>query len=69
MHVQEWTEYAALSGSDAQEQYRGGETAHSSHLASARQEVQDPVAKEEFNPRLLSLRMSLMGTIVLNAEL
>jgi len=39
--VQERTEYAALRGSGAQGQYRGGETAHPHHLGSA----QDPVAK------------------------
>jgi len=43
--VQEGTECAALRGSGAQGQYRGGETAHSHYLGSARQEVQDPVAK------------------------
>jgi len=43
--VQEWTEYSALRGSGAQGQYRGGETAHSHHLGSAHQDVQDPVAK------------------------
>jgi len=43
--VLKWTEYAALRVSSAQGQYRGGENAHSHHLGSARQEVQDPVAK------------------------
>ena len=62
--VQEWTEYTALEGSGAQGQYRGGETAHSHHLGSVRQ-----LEREVFNPRLLSLRTSLAGTIVLNAEL
>jgi len=45
MHIQEWTVHAALRGSDAQGQYRGGETAHPHHLGSACYEVQDSVAK------------------------
>ena len=32
-------------------------------------EVQDPVAEEVLSPRVLSLVMSFMGTMVLNAEL
>jgi len=67
--VQEWAEYTALTGSSAQGQYIGGETAHSHHLGSAHQEVQDPVAKRGVKPRLLSMRTTLAGTIVLNAEL
>ena len=43
--VQQGTEYAALRGSDAQGQCRGGEVAHSHHLGSTLQEVQDPVAQ------------------------
>jgi len=48
--IQEWTEYAALRDSSAPGQYRGGETAHSHHLGSVRQEVQDTVAKGGVNP-------------------
>lgn len=43
--IQVGTEYAALRGSSAQGQCRGGEVTHSHHLGSACQEVQDPVAK------------------------
>ena len=38
------------------------------HLGAAHQNVQDPVA-EVFSPRVLSLVMSLEGTMVLNIEL
>jgi len=63
--IQEWTEYAALWGSGAQGQYRGGETAHS-HVKKSNIHLQRECMWEGmFNPRLLSL----MGTIVLNAEL
>ena len=43
--TQEGSEYAALRGSGAQGQCRGGEVTYSHHLGSACQEVQDPVAK------------------------
>ena len=39
------------------------------HLGVACQEVQDPVAREVFSPRILSFVMSFEGTMVLNAEL
>jgi len=67
--VQEWTEYAALRGSGAQGQYRGGETAHSQHLGSVRKFRVHCKGLKVFNPRLLSMRTSLVGTILLNAEL
>jgi len=54
--IQEGTEYAALRGSSAQGEDRGGETAHSHHLVSARQEVQDPVAKGAVKPHKSTCR-------------
>ena len=40
------------------------------HLGAARQDVQDPVAEwDVLSPRVLSLVMSLVGTMVLNTEL
>jgi len=49
--VQEGNEYAALRGSGAQGQYRGGEIVHSLYLPSACREVQDPVAKRGVKPQ------------------
>ena len=43
--------------------------AYSYHLGVALWEIQDPVAEEVFNHRVLSLVMSLMRTMMLNTEL
>jgi len=59
--IQERNEYAALRGSGAQGQYRGGETAHSHHLGFARQEVQDPVTKGGLQPQAPELANELGG--------
>jgi len=59
--VQEGTLYAALRGSGAQGQYRGGETANSHHLGSAHQEIQDPVAKGGVKAQAPELENELSG--------
>jgi len=59
--VQEGTEYTALRGSGAQGQCRGGEAAHSHHLGSAHQEVQDPVSKGGVKPQDPVLGNELSG--------
>jgi len=60
--VLEGTEYAALRGS-AQGQYRGGEAANSHNLSVRKSSIQSSIQREVLNPRLLSLRMSLAGSV------
>jgi hypothetical protein len=66
--VQEGTEHAPLTGPCVEDQHGRSVVAYPYHLGVARQEVQDPVA-EGGGPRFLSLVMSFVDTMVLNAEL
>ena len=63
--VQEGTKHAPLRGPSGEDQHGRCVVAYSYHLGVDRQEVQ--VA--EGGPRVLSLVMRFVGTIVLNAEL
>jgi len=57
------------TGVEDTSQYRGGKTTHSNHWCLPARKFRIQLQREVFNPRLLSLRTSLVGTIVLNAEL
>jgi hypothetical protein len=59
--VQEGTKHTHLRGHCVEDQH-GSCVAYPYHLGAARQEVQDPVAE------VLSLVMSFVGAMVLNAE-
>jgi hypothetical protein len=67
--VQEGTKHAALRGPCFESQSGRYVVAYPHHLGAACQEVQDPVEREMFSPGVLSLVMSLEGTMVLNAKL
>jgi hypothetical protein len=62
--VQEGTKHAPLRGPRVEGKHGECVVAYLHHLGEAPQEVQ-----EVFSPRVLSLVMSLEGTMVLNAEL
>ncbi len=53
--VQEWAEDAALRGTSVEDQGRWGVVAHSDHLTSACQEVQDPAAQRSVQSQSLEL--------------
>ncbi len=53
--VQEWAEDAALRSTSVEDQGRGGVVAHSDHLTSACQEVQDPAAQRTVQSQSLEL--------------
>ncbi len=63
------TQDTALWGSYVQGDGVGGELAYFHHLRSAGEEVQVQSQSEELRPRSMSLEASLLGTIVLKAEL
>ena len=65
---QEGTKHAPVNDPFVEGQHSGCVIAYPHHLGVAPQEVQNPVA-EVFSPMVLSLVMSLEGTVVLNAEL
>ncbi len=68
--VEQGTQDTTLWGSYVQGDGVWGELAYFHHLRSAGEEILNPVTKsEEFRPRSVSLEASLMGTIVLKAEL
>jgi hypothetical protein len=67
--AQEGTKYTPLRCPSVKDQCGRRVVADYYHLGAARQEVQDPVAEEVFIPIVLSLVMSFVGTMVLNAEL
>ncbi len=67
--VKQGTQDTALWGSYVQGDGVGGELAHFHHLRSAGEEVLIQSQSEVFRPRSESLTASLMGTIVLKAEL
>ncbi len=54
--VQEWAEDAALRSTGVEGQGRFGVVAHSDHLTSACQEVQDPAAQRSVQSQTLELR-------------
>ncbi len=54
--VQEWAEDAALRSTSVEDQGRWGVVAHSDHLTSACQEVQDPAAQRSVQSQSLELR-------------
>ncbi len=54
--VQEWTEDTALWSTSVEDQGRWGVVAHSDHLTSACQEVQDPAAQRSVQSQSLELR-------------
>ena len=62
--IQEGTKYAPLRDPRVEDQRGRCVVAYPYHLGAARQEVQDV-----FSPRVLSLVMSFVGIMVLNAEL
>ncbi len=66
--VQEWAEDPALRSTSIEDQGRWGVVAHSDHLTSACQEVQDPAAQRSVQSQSLELVTSVAGTMVLNAE-
>jgi hypothetical protein len=70
--VQEGTKHAPLRGPSVVDQRGRFVVVYPYNLGAACQEVQDPVAEGVpglFSPRVLSLVMSFVGTMVLNAEL
>ena len=67
--VQEGTKHAPLRGPCVEDQRGRSVVAYPYHLGIARHEIQDPVAEGGVCPRVLSLVMSFVGTMVLNAEL
>ncbi len=54
--VQEWAEDAALRCTSVEDQGRSSVVAHSDHLTSACQEVQDPAAQRSVQSQSLELR-------------
>ncbi len=67
--VEQGTQDTALWGSYVQGDGVWGELADFHHLWSAGEEILNQLQSEEFRPRSVSLKASLMGTIVLKAEL
>ena len=65
--LQEGTEHALLKGPNVEDQRGGCVVTYPYHLGVACQEVQ--LQREVFIPRILSLVMSFVVTMVLNAEL
>ena len=57
-----------LRGPSVKDQRGGSVVAYSYHLGVGEQ-VQEPVAEEVLSPRVLSLVISFVGTMALNAEL
>ncbi len=54
--VQQWAEDAALRSTSVEDQGRLGVVAHSDHLTSACQKVQDPAAQRSVQSQSLELR-------------
>ena len=67
--IQERSKYTPLRGPSVKNQHGRLVVAYSYHLGTARREVQDPVAERGVKSQSLSLVMSFVGTMVLNAEL
>ncbi len=67
--VEQGTQNTALRGSYVQGDGVGGELAYLHHLRSASEEVWIQSQSVVFRPRSESLAASLVGTIVLKAEL
>ena len=67
--VQEGNTYTPLRGPSVEDQRGRCVVNYPHHLGAARQVVQDPVAEGGVCPRVLSLLMSFVDTMVLNAEL
>ena len=67
--VQEGTKYTPLRGPSVEEQHGRCVVAYPHHLGAACQKSRIQLQREVFSPRVLSLVMSFVGTMVLNAEL
>jgi hypothetical protein len=67
--VQEETKHTPLRGSRVEGQHGGCVVVYPHHLVEAFRRSRIQFQREVFSPRVLSLVMSLEGTMVLNAEL
>ena len=67
--VQEGTKHAPLRGSCVEDQHGRCVVAYPYHLGRPVRKSRIQLQREVFSPRVLSLVMSFVGTMVLNAEL